>query len=90
MDCFSYNTELIKESRLTMLQRKSLQKWLRPDENPSSRTSQVLPNKSKESVNTVVKRYRSFKPRTLKDIIDSGAYEPQAYAPNMNISMQMS
>ncbi|VVC27052.1 Uncharacterised protein family UPF0193 [Cinara cedri] len=81
----TFVNELIKESRLTTLQRKSLQGWLRTGSSPPSRVSQALSSKSKESVNDIIKRYHSSKPRTLQNIIDSGAYEPQAYVSDMTL-----
>ncbi|XP_025201115.1 UPF0193 protein EVG1 homolog [Melanaphis sacchari] len=71
--------ELIKESRLTTLQRKSLQGWLRSGSDSLS----TISNRPVSGVSeNPIKRYRSTKPRTLKDIIESGAYEPEAYKPS--------
>ncbi|KAF0739501.1 UPF0193 protein EVG1, partial [Aphis craccivora] len=70
---------LIKESRLTTLQRKSLQGWLKSGgDTPSTISNRPV------SVVTAdpIKRYRSTRPRTLKDIVESGAYEPESYRPN--------
>ncbi|XP_015379382.1 PREDICTED: UPF0193 protein EVG1 homolog [Diuraphis noxia] len=71
--------DLIKESRLTTLQRKSLQGWLRSRGDPPSTTSQRPVSGPSEAP---VKRYRSTRPRMLKDIVESGAYEPEAYKPS--------
>ncbi|XP_026814313.1 UPF0193 protein EVG1 homolog [Rhopalosiphum maidis] len=71
--------ELIKESRLTTLQRKSLQGWLRSGGDSSS----TISNRPVSGVSAnPIKRYRSTRPRTLKNIIESGAYEPEAYKPS--------
>ncbi|CAH1714250.1 UPF0193 protein EVG1 homolog isoform X2 [Aphis gossypii] len=71
--------ELIKESRLTTLQRKSLQGWLKSGgDTPSTISNRPVSVVSADPI----KRYRSTRPRTLKDIIESGAYEPESYRPN--------
>ncbi|XP_003241609.1 UPF0193 protein EVG1 homolog [Acyrthosiphon pisum] len=74
-----YLNELIKESRLTTLQRKSLQGWLRSGGDSPSTTS-VRPVSGTSAA--PIKRYRSTRPRMLKDIVESGAYEPEAYKPS--------
>lgn len=71
--------ELIKESRLTTLQRKSLQGWLRSHGDSPSTTSHRLVSGPSEAP---IKRFRSTRPRMLKDIVESGAYEPEAYKPS--------
>ncbi|XP_022175116.1 UPF0193 protein EVG1 homolog [Myzus persicae] len=71
--------ELIKESRLTTLQRKSLQGWLRSHGDSPSTTSHRLVSGPSEAP---MKRFRSTRPRMLKDIVESGAYEPEAYKPS--------
>lgn len=76
-------SDLIKESRLTTLQRKSLESSLRSGCGTSSSPSlQALKTKPKTPADKPIKRYRSTKPRTLKDIVESGAYEPEAYMPS--------
>ncbi|CAI6369568.1 unnamed protein product [Macrosiphum euphorbiae] len=75
-----YLNELIKESRLTTLQRKSLQGWLKSGGGDSPSTTSVRPVSGTSAA--PIKRYRSTRPRMLKDIVESGAYEPEAYKPS--------
>ncbi|XP_050437196.1 UPF0193 protein EVG1 homolog [Adelges cooleyi] len=81
----AFLNDLIKESRLTTLQRKSVVGWLRSGTPPQSQqqtTRSVRPRAPVFNAAATVKRYRSSKPRTLKDIIESGAYEPETFVPD--------
>uniref|UniRef100_A0A2S2R0P2 UPF0193 protein EVG1 n=1 Tax=Sipha flava TaxID=143950 RepID=A0A2S2R0P2_9HEMI len=73
---------LMKESRLTTLQRKSLLSNLRSGGSSSTTISAASINRPAPKTNKVIKQFRSFRPRTLKDIVESGAYQPEAYVPN--------
>ncbi|XP_050533873.1 uncharacterized protein LOC126901462 [Daktulosphaira vitifoliae] len=72
----SFLNDLINESRLTTLQRKSVEGWLRSGKQPSIYLS---PTSLRTSAPANIKRDRCFKPRTLKNIVESGAYEPESF-----------
>lgn len=74
---------LMKEARLTTVQRKLLMNNLRSGSRCSTTTSATSATSINRSESTTaVKRCRSFKPRTLKDIVESGAYLRESYVPS--------
>lgn len=84
IDYYSYFAVLMKEARLTMTQRKSLMNNLRSGGSSSTTTSATSIIRSEPT--TAIKRHRSFKPRTLKDIVESGAYQRESYVPSSKLS----
>ncbi|XP_050528121.1 uncharacterized protein LOC126898223 [Daktulosphaira vitifoliae] len=75
----AFINQLINESKMTTLQRKAVGNLFKTGKQPiPERTDLRLSAKS-----TPIKRYRSSKPRTLKNIIESGAYEPDIFLPDL-------
>lgn len=76
-ELFLFLADLIKESRLTTLQRNTLRDRLRSSGGGSAPPSAVR----KPAVNPVKRHQTAGTRRTLEHIVESGAYEPEAYAP---------